>query len=48
MLFLYCSRCYDCDDEVCIDGSKRLRECVEFLRKTAGVPPSEGSVHPGE
>ncbi|XP_064615598.1 ubiquitin carboxyl-terminal hydrolase 16-like [Liolophura sinensis] len=39
--------CYDCDDEVCIDGSKRLRECVEFLRKTAGVPPSEASVHPG-
>lgn len=39
MIAIY--RCYKCDDEVPIDRSKRLQECIEILRKQAGLPQPE-------
>ncbi|KAL5010033.1 hypothetical protein ScPMuIL_012338 [Solemya velum] len=30
--------CYDCDDEVLVERTKRLQECREFLKKCAGLP----------
>ncbi|XP_013383302.1 ubiquitin carboxyl-terminal hydrolase 16-like isoform X2 [Lingula anatina] len=33
--------CYECDDEVDLAISKKLEECVEFVRKQAGMPKPE-------
>ena len=32
-------RCYDCDDEVGPDSTGKLQECVDFVRKQAGLAP---------
>ncbi|XP_060077798.1 ubiquitin carboxyl-terminal hydrolase 16-like [Ylistrum balloti] len=33
--------CYKCDDDIPLERSKRLQECMEFLRKQAGLPQPE-------
>ncbi|ESO89287.1 hypothetical protein LOTGIDRAFT_229162 [Lottia gigantea] len=33
--------CYTCDDDVAVENSKRIQECVEFLRKQSGLPRSD-------
>ena len=35
------SRCYDCDNEVAVGRSKKLSECLDFLKKQAGGPPPD-------
>lgn len=34
-------RCYKCDDEVQLEQSKRLQECLDIIRKQAGLPQAE-------
>ena len=36
-------RCYSCDNDIPVDISKRVQECVDFLRKQAGLPRLEFS-----
>lgn len=36
-------RCYTCDNDIPVDVSKRVQECVDFLRKQAGLPRLEFS-----
>lgn len=33
--------CYKCDDEVQLEQSKRLQECLDIIRKQAGLPQAE-------
>ncbi len=39
MRYCFYCRCYDCDDEVLVEGSSRnkLQECMDFLRKQMGL-----------
>jgi len=41
-LFLYFSRCYDCDDELQIEKYKKVAECVEHVKKLACVSSTDG------
>ena len=36
-------RCYTCDNDIPVEVSKRIQECVDFLRKQAGLPRAEFS-----
>lgn len=42
-------RCYTCDSDIPVEVSKRIQECVDFLRKQAGLPRTDlshfGSKH---
>lgn len=38
---MYIFRCYKCDDEVQLEQSKRLQECLDIIRKQAGLPQAE-------
>ncbi|KAK3098342.1 hypothetical protein FSP39_018619 [Pinctada imbricata] len=40
--------CYKCDDEVPIERSKRLQECIDLIRKQAGLPQGEGAQGAGK
>lgn len=33
--------CYKCDDDIPLERSRRLQECMEYLRKQAGLPQPE-------
>ncbi|XP_077976954.1 ubiquitin carboxyl-terminal hydrolase 16-like [Glandiceps talaboti] len=33
--------CYECDDDITLDGSRKLTECVEFIKKQAGATKPE-------
>ena len=41
-IYLYC-RCYACDDEILLDKHKKVAECMEQLKKMAGVPPPDAA-----
>lgn len=38
--------CYDCDEEIFAESNKKLLECVNFVRKQAGVPKSKSHASP--
>ncbi|XP_076466715.1 ubiquitin carboxyl-terminal hydrolase 45-like [Babylonia areolata] len=35
--------CYTCDNDIPVESSKRVQECIDFLRKQAGLPRMEFS-----
>ncbi|KAL8603378.1 hypothetical protein ACOMHN_004229 [Nucella lapillus] len=35
--------CYSCDNDIPVESSKRVQECIDFLRKQAGLPRLEFS-----